>query len=208
MARPSQNVDQLLLDAGAQLLPVTGCKGLSVRQLAEHAGVNLGMFHYHFKSKDNFLSAVLQRTYEEMFAQLVLHVSQEKSPIENLREVIRLLARFASKHRALLVMLMQEAMTGEAVPLAFLRRNLPRHIGIIARLIKQAQKQGAMVKAPLPQVLAFLVGAVAAPLMIGTALQRPDLLPEALAAALEKAVLSNRAIDQRIEFVLTGLAAQ
>ena len=50
MARPSQNVDQRLLEAGLALLPQTGCAGLSVRRLADHAGVNLGMFHYHFKN--------------------------------------------------------------------------------------------------------------------------------------------------------------
>lgn len=45
MARPSQNIDCALLDAGLALLPVTGCSGLSVRRLTEQAGVNLGMFH-------------------------------------------------------------------------------------------------------------------------------------------------------------------
>jgi AcrR family transcriptional regulator len=33
------------------LLPQTGCAGLSVRKVAERAGINLGMFHYHFKSR-------------------------------------------------------------------------------------------------------------------------------------------------------------
>ena len=64
MPRPSQNVDQLLIDAGLELLPETGCAGLSVRKLTEHAGVNLGMFHYHFRNKDNFVRTLLQRTYE------------------------------------------------------------------------------------------------------------------------------------------------
>jgi hypothetical protein len=30
----------------------------------EHAGVNAGMFHYHFKSKDNYLATLLQGLYE------------------------------------------------------------------------------------------------------------------------------------------------
>ena len=87
MPRPSQNVDQRLLDAGLELLPLTGCAGLSVRRLTEHAGVNLGMFHYHFKSKDNFIRAVLQRTYEAMFSALTLEVDATATPLHNLRGV-------------------------------------------------------------------------------------------------------------------------
>ena len=47
--RPSRNLDRALLAAGRELLPERGCAGLSVREVADAAGVNLGMFHYHFK---------------------------------------------------------------------------------------------------------------------------------------------------------------
>jgi AcrR family transcriptional regulator len=60
MARLSRNIDQALLRAGRELFPRVGCGGLSVRALAEHADVNVGMFHYHFKTKDKFLDALLQ----------------------------------------------------------------------------------------------------------------------------------------------------
>ena len=39
MPRPSQQIDQALLASGRTLLPQTGCAGLSVRALAEHAAV-------------------------------------------------------------------------------------------------------------------------------------------------------------------------
>ena len=41
MVRPSQYIDQLLLDAGLELLPVTGCAGLSVRPRSD--GFTLAM---------------------------------------------------------------------------------------------------------------------------------------------------------------------
>ena len=56
--------------AAASSFPRLGCAGLSVRALAEHAGANLGMFHYHFKTKDNFLRTLLQQLLREMFAAL------------------------------------------------------------------------------------------------------------------------------------------
>jgi len=86
MARPSQSIDQLLPDAGLALWPLTGCAGLSARRLTEHAGVNLGMFHYHFKTRENFTNAVLQRTYKEMFTALTMRVDPAHPPLLVLSE--------------------------------------------------------------------------------------------------------------------------
>ena len=200
MVRPSQNIDQLLLDAGLELLPSTGCAGLSVRRLTQHAGVNLGMFHYHFKTKDNFIRAVLQRTYEEMFSALSLGVNPAHAPLENLRNALGVLGQFASKNRHLLVRILADAMSGEALAADFLKANLPRHIGVLAALIQEAQSEGSLVRAPVPQLVAFMAGAVAAPVLIGAA------AGASVADMLGQQVLSPEAIAQRIDFALRGLA--
>jgi AcrR family transcriptional regulator len=201
MVRPSQNIDQLLLDAGLELLPLTGCAGLSVRRLTEHAGVNLGMFHYHFKTKDNFIKAVLQRTYEEMFSALTLRVNPAHPPMQNLRDALGVLGSFGLKNGRLLVRIMGDAISGEPLAAEFLKANLPRHIEVIASLVQEAQWEGSMAKAPVPQVIAFMAGAVAAPILVGTALQQN---PAAQATA--GLILSEQALAQRIEFALRGLA--
>ena len=201
MARPSQSIDQLLLDAGLALLPLTGCAGLSVRRLTEHAGVNLGMFHYHFKTKENFIKAVLQRTYEEMFAALALRVNPAHPPLRNLRDALGVLGSFGLKNRRLLVRILGDAMGGEPLATGFLKDNLPRHIKVIASLVRQAQSEGSLASAPLPQVIAFMAGAVAAPILAATALQQS---PGAEGQAA--LVLSEQALAQRIEFALRGLA--
>ena len=71
MPRPSRNLDRALLAAGRELFPARGCAGLSVREVADAAGVNLGMFHYHFKSREAFLRALLQSVYEDLSSELV-----------------------------------------------------------------------------------------------------------------------------------------
>lgn len=207
MSRPSQNIDQLLLDAGLALLPTTGCRNFSVRQLVQHAGVNLGMFHYHFKTKDNFVRAVLQRAYEEMFSELVVQAGASHAALTNLRNLLRTLARFARKHRLLMVRLVSEAMTGETLAADFLKANLPRHFKLIAEQVVKGQREGSVVKAPLSQVMSFIVGAVAAPLLIGSAMQQHGLLPPAVESGMAAHVLSKKALDERIEMVLRGLAA-
>ena len=188
-----------------ELLPLTGCRGLSARKLTEHAGVNLGMFHYHFRSKDNFIRTLLQQTYEQMFQDLVLKAHESASPLENLRNAIRVIAGFGLANRQLLLRIGADALAGEQVAAEFLQANLPRHLGVIAALIVEAQRAGRLVKAPLPQMIAFIAGAVMAPVLFGTALQDNSALAFG-AAALEQAVLSREAVEQRIDFALRGLS--
>lgn len=206
MPRPSRNVDQLLIEAGRALLPQTGVRGLSIRAVSERAGVNLGMFHYHFKTKDAFVRTILEATYNDMFAGLQMTSSKGVSALENLRASANLLARFGRDNRQLIVRLLGDALAAEVVAMEFLRANMPRHIAVVMRLITEAQKQGELRKLPLAQAIAFLLGSVAAPLLIGTAAMNSGLAQGAVAMQIEDAVFTNAAIAERIDMALAGMA--
>ncbi|HTD02668.1 TetR/AcrR family transcriptional regulator [Undibacterium sp.] len=206
MTRPSQNIDQRLLDAGFELLPKTGCRGLSVRRLVEHADVNLGMFHYHFKSKDNFIRTLLQKMYEDMFAKLAITATEAQSPLENLRAALKLLGQFGRHNRYLLFRLFNDALAGEAVVTEFFSANIPRHVSVISSLIADAQQSTEIVKVPLPQAVAFLFGSIMAPVLLGVAVLENGAAPKNIADLLEGVVLSEQALNQRIDFALRGLA--
>jgi AcrR family transcriptional regulator len=211
MARPSQNIDQALLDAGIALLPLYGCKGLAVRQVTEQAGANLGMFHYHFKSKDVFIRAVLQRMYEAMFTELVLQGSKADSAAENLRAALKVLATFTRLNGAVLSRLLADAMSGERIALEFLQSSLPRHAKVIAALVAKGQAEGAIAAAPVPRIVAFLAGAVGAPIVLGGAAaymaSGQGIAAQAL-SLIEQHVLSDAAIEQRIDFAMRGISTQ
>jgi AcrR family transcriptional regulator len=205
MPRPSQGTDLALLRSGRALFADCGCAGLSLRALAEHAGVNLGMFHYHFKTKDAFVRVLLAALYEEMFADLEL-AAGDPAPWSALRKALGVLARFARAHRKLLRRLIADAMNGEPLAREFLRENLPRHVGVVLGLVAAAQRAKLAKPMPAPQAIAFLAGAIAAPVLIGSALVEHGLAPPALAAAFEEAVLSDAALDARIDLALAGIA--
>jgi AcrR family transcriptional regulator len=207
MPRPSQNIDQRLIAAGLELLPETGCRGLSARRLAEHAGVNLGMFHYHFKNKETFIRTLLDQVYEQMFAMLIIKAAESQSPLDNLRNALQVLAQFAYGNRTLLLRIVTDALAGEAVAGEFLRANIPRHIRVLADLIVDAQMQRHIVAVPVPQALAFLAGSVVAPVLLGSALVDRGVIPDFMAGAFEAGVLSEQAAAQRIDFALRGLTA-
>jgi AcrR family transcriptional regulator len=207
VVRPSRNVDQLLIQAGHELLVQTGVRGLSIRQLTEHAGVNLGMFHYHFKTKDVFVRALLEQKYNDMFVNLQMKSKGNASALENLRASINVLARFARDNRLLLVRLLADAAAGESVALDFLRANMPRHLHVEIDLIKQAQKDGVLKTLPIPQALAFLVGAVGAPIMVGTAISQTSFSHAPVRKQLEQFVFTDAAIAERVDMALAGMAA-
>ena len=208
MPRPSRNLDRALLAAGRALLPHRGCAGLSVREVAEAAGVNLGMFHYHFRTREAFLRELLQSMYEEMFSQLTLTRSEADSPVEGLRGALRFLGRFLRANRPILARVMADALCGDRVAIEFLRENLPRHLGYMHGLLEIAQKEGLVKRMPVPQALGFCAGSLALPIIFGGAVAEAGALGPAGSRALESALLSDAAIDARIELALAAIRVE
>ena len=204
--RPSRNLDRALLAAGRELLPHRGCGGLSIREVAEAAGVNLGMFHYHFKSREAFLRALLQSMYEEMFSQLTFQGSAASSPLENLRAALRFMGRFLRANRPMLARVMADALCGDETARQFLRANMPRHLGVMHALVVEAQKAGEVRPIAPPQALGVCAGALAMPILFGGAVADSGTLGEAGTKLITETLLSDAAIDQRIELALAAIA--
>jgi AcrR family transcriptional regulator len=204
VTRPSRNIDRLLLKAGRELYPATGTAGLSVRKVVERAGVNLGMFHYHFRTKDAFVRQVLQAAYEEMFANLELAASA-KAPRAGLRAALNVLGRFGRDNASLLRRLVAEALAGEPLALEFLRNNMPRHIAVVVALIVAGQRQRVLRRMAPHQALAFLAGSVAAPIVVVGALAERAIVP-GVTSDLAALVASDAAIAERVDCALAGIA--
>jgi len=84
MARPSSGTDIKLKSAGKRLLREKGITGLNVREVCRLAGVNTGMFHYYFGSKEDFLQAVLKEMYAEFMLNFKAGVSAGGTPRQRL----------------------------------------------------------------------------------------------------------------------------
>jgi AcrR family transcriptional regulator len=206
MTRPSKNIDQVLIATARELLPETGCRGFSIRQLTDRAGVNLGMFHYHFKTREQFLSQVLHEVYQEMFASLTFQAHADRPPLENLRAALTVLGRFARDNRQLMRRLMADAMSDDATALDFFRQHFPLHLSVLAELVVAGQKAGLLQKLPPLQAITFLAGAVAMPNILAAMFTARGGLPPEILDHLDHDVLSDTAIAQRVELVLRGLS--
>jgi AcrR family transcriptional regulator len=207
VARPSQHLDRTLLASGRALFAEAGCAGLSVRQLAGHAGVSPGMFHYHFASKDEFLRTLLQQLYDEMFDGLQHQVRHDGPPAERLRAALTALAHFVREHRRLIARVWLDAGSGEPVAREFLRRNAPRHLRLLQSLLVEAQAAGGRPTATPLQGLAFVMGAVVAPLLIIPGFVSLGITAGFGGRAVDEQVLSDEAIAQRIDRALAAWCA-
>jgi AcrR family transcriptional regulator len=207
MPRPGRNFEQALLQSGRELYAQMGATRLSVRALTQHAGVNLGMFHYHFKTKDAFLQQLLDGWYEEMFTRLSTSAHQAGPPLERLREALFFLATFVRDNATVLGRVIADAAAGEAVAVAFMRSNAPRHLKLLLDLMAQAQKAGALARVPPLQRFIFVMSSVNMPLLIAPGVRSLGVAPALLGAALHSQVMSDKAIRQRIDLTLKALAA-
>jgi len=205
VGRPSRNVDAALLRAGRALYPTSGIAGLSVRKVAERAGVNVAMFHYHFGSKERFVAILLGQIYDAMFERLRLAADGE-APLPALRRALLVLAHFARDHRAVLRRILLDALAGERVAVEFARTNVPRHLQVVAHLVAASRASGALRDVAPLQALALLAGSIGAPILLGSAITESGGIPRALRGAFEREVLGDDAIAERIDLVLAALA--
>ncbi|HPA72785.1 MAG TPA: TetR/AcrR family transcriptional regulator [Spirochaetota bacterium] len=91
-ARPfgKDDVTAAVVDAAGELFSRHGFDGVSLRDIAKKAGVNHGLIHRHFGSKENLRRRTLQQMADAMLADVV--------DADNLDEFIRRAFRSLTKH--------------------------------------------------------------------------------------------------------------
>ena len=207
MARPSQNLDRKLLRAGRRHLARRGSSHFSVRELCGDAGVNLGMFHYHFRTKSAFIGTLLEEIYSPMFARLNLAASAEGDPLERLRSALVVFGGWVSEHRVLLARLAADLLGGDKAVLAFVRTAEARHMAVIIALIMECQRAGRFPGGNPVELLVFIGGATFLPLLIGALAVGNRNLPTPLRVMFEEGLLfTEDALRRRIDAALRGLA--
>lgn len=208
MTKPASDVPRRLLDAGRAVARERGCGAIKVREVARAAGVNLGLFHYHFKTRDAFVRRVLDETYADFFSRLNLSVGREGSPRQRLRAALTAIAHFSREHRRMIVGMLRDAMTGDRLVMEFAARSFPNHLPIVLGLIKEGVRAKELRDLPEPLVLGLLMGVISTPNIMATMVEcsgakRP--LGRSV-SQFQDELLSDAAIAERIDIVLAGLS--
>ncbi|MCL2485655.1 MAG: TetR/AcrR family transcriptional regulator [Endomicrobia bacterium] len=70
-----------------------GISSISIRSICIEAGVNLGMFHYYFKSKENFIKILLENLIQDLQNYWFKEMESLSTPKERLERVLFLNAK-------------------------------------------------------------------------------------------------------------------
>jgi AcrR family transcriptional regulator len=208
MARPSGNTDQKLLKAGRELIEKEGLSRLSLRAVAKRAGVNLGMFHYHFKNKAEFSRRCTNEAYAEFYKGFETQVSEPGGTIEKLRRGLLALARFSRDQRHFMLAMLRDLEDKNPEAWDFIRSKFPPpHGKVIMGLIKQGQREGFLLKIPAPTAMAVLMSAIGFPNILAGLAERVlgSRLLSLPKLALHHYFLSDSALQLRVNLALRAL---
>ena len=145
MARPSQQLDLALLDAGEEEIRLKGVRGLNVRAICARAGVSPRMLNYYFGSKDNFVHTLLSRGYMNFFRDVEESVRGGETPLDCLRRGLRACLRHTVEGRMALRNIICDAYAGEPA-ISEMIRDHSSHTRLMFGLVEEAWRRGDLRK--------------------------------------------------------------
>ncbi|MBI4346060.1 MAG: TetR/AcrR family transcriptional regulator [Elusimicrobia bacterium] len=208
MTRPTGDSARKLLEAGRALALARGFGGVTVREVCRRAKVNLGLFHYHFKTREAFVSRLLDEGYGDFFARLSGSAEGGGSPPERLRRALASIARFTRENRRLCIGMLRDGMNGERRVAAFAAKAFPHHMPLVLAIYEEGVRRGDFRRLPVPLFLSVCMGAMNGPNIMLTLLEdhgarRP--FGRALGGVAQD-LLSDAALEERVDMILAALA--
>ncbi len=207
MARPPSGTDLKLRRAGRRLLQEKGLTGLSVRETCREAGVNTGMFHYYFGSREEFLRDVLKDIYAEFMENFKAGVSAGGTPRERLKNALIEVGRFARVMRGAAPVLFADMAYGNREAFGFLSSNFTEHMSQVADLARQCRQASALRSRSVPFLVASLIPVMVFPVLIGGVMERNGVenVMEMPLKSLGDEIFSDEGIAERAEIALRGV---
>jgi AcrR family transcriptional regulator len=207
MARPASGSDLKLKTAGRRLLLEKGITGLNVREVCRQSGVNTGMFHYYFGSREEFLHEVLKEMYAEFMVHFKAGVSSAGTPRARLKSALVEVGRFALGMRKAMPMFFADMLHGKKEAFSFFQGNFTEHIRYIAALAEECRPESRVKGRSTPFVVGALLPVMVFPMLAGALMERNGV--KALGGiGLEKLrdeFFSEEGIAERAEIALRGI---
>jgi len=88
MVQSDKNTEQKILDAAAEIFHIKGFDGARMQEIAHHAGINKGLLHYYFKSKDSLFDAIFSIALNQIVARIVVILHQDLTLNEKIDGIV------------------------------------------------------------------------------------------------------------------------
>lgn len=196
-----------LLQAGLKLARKCGLRALTVRAVAAEAKVNLGSFVYHFGTRDAFIAELISHWYAPLMSQVEFAAAAADLPGQiTLRELVLGIGDWMIQERRFVGHLVMDAASGETAARRFLRDSAKLPPALVQQAIEQAQAAGQICAADSRQILLLIFGCIGLPILLFESLAGAKILPRDYAAPFETFTFERPYVEQRLDWVLRGLA--
>ena len=177
-----------------------------MRELCAKSKVNLGMFHYYFKTKERFDREVLRTLYGELMKDISLDLSPDAAPRKNAERILKSIHTFARENRVLLSALAADVMSGDKRTLQFIVNNFTHHVSLLLGELRRAKLTPAAADMPVFNAAITLVLPVALPQLLSGTLDRlgAHLLPAPARLAVGS-VWAEENVNKRIRLLLDAV---
>jgi len=207
MPRPASGADKKLKAAAIKIIRTRGFNGLVVREVCREAGVNIGMFHYYFGSKEKFLNEIVREMYSDFMRSFRTGVDSGENPRESLKNALVEIGRFFGSVVPVIPAFLSDMLSANRKFFRFVRRNFTGHIEYIVPLAERCRPDSVFRDKSLPFLVASLAPAMVFPAIIEAVAVRngvAGLLGRSV-GELHEELYSEDALRERAEAVLKGV---
>jgi TetR/AcrR family transcriptional regulator len=181
-----------ILAAALQVFATSGFEGSSLRQIAQHAGVQHQLVVYHFKTKDALWREVVSSIFEDSWRERGLSYWAEQVRIqgaaEALREMLQAFALFTAKRPELHRLLCFEGQADSERLDWLIETYIRPHYEISIAAIRAAQKAGVASAGDPGRLHYAVIGVITTSLIFSKEYRRMTGLDPFLPGEVEKAV--------------------
>ncbi len=144
LARPGPDVDkrQLILDAATRVFAERGFFAAQVADVARRAGIAAGTVYLYFKSKDDLLISLFDRTMQDAIREGRDTLSAVSDPADRLRQIARLHLERLGRDRDLAVVFQVELRQSTKFMARLSATRLRTYLGVIRDTIAEGQAAG------------------------------------------------------------------
>lgn len=156
LARPGPDVDKraLILDAATHVFAEHGFFAAQVADVARRAGIAAGTVYLYFRSKDDILISLFDRTMQDAIRDGRESIAEVTDPIDRLRRIARLHLERLGRDRSLAVVFQVELRQSTKFMARLSATRLRTYLGIIRDTIAEGQAAGVIRASIAPTLVA------------------------------------------------------
>ena len=135
-----------ILDAATAVFADRGFFAAQVADIAKGAGIAAGTVYLYFRSKDEILTSIFDRTMKDAIAEGRAALDEVKDPVERLRRIARLHLTRLGRDRGLAVVFQVELRQTTKFMERFSTTGLRDYLRLIQQTIEEGQARGSFRK--------------------------------------------------------------